>query len=184
MNSILRLCTMGYAIPGSVIAISLVAGLCKIDYIFNAAMEKTKITGQNLALNSTQLALVYAYIFRFMAVSMGSIEAGLSKVTSQIDWLARIYTRNRLAGLFAIKAPMMIKSIFIGFLLVFIEIIKELPITLIIRPFNFETLATYAHTLIEDERYFEASLPALAISSICIIPIAMLINKSFKSRAY
>jgi iron(III) transport system permease protein len=184
ISLILRSCTMGYAIPGSVIAISLVAGLCKIDYIFNTIMTKTKITSQNLALNSTQLALIYAYIFRFMAVSMGSIEAGLSKVTPQIDWLARIYTRNRLVGLFAIKTPMMTKSIFIGFLLVFIEIIKELPITLIIRPFNFETLATYTHILIEDERYFEASLPALTVSSICIIPIATIINKSFKSNSY
>lgn len=162
-----RIVSMGYAIPGAVIAVGILIPLSRIDAW---AYEH----GIRLALTGSVLALIYAYLVRFMAVSYQTVQAGLAKITPSMDASARSLGHGWMSMLFRIHTPLLWRSVVTAGLLVFVDVVKELPATLTIRPFNFDTLAVITYQLAADERLAEAALPAFTIVLIAIIPVVIL----------
>ena len=116
-------------------------------------------------------ALVYAYLVRFFAVALQSVDAGLSKITPNMDSAARSLGLGPVATLARVHAPLLWRSALTAGLLVFVDVMKELPATFVMRPFNFDTLAVQAYTLASDERLTEASTAALTIVAVGLIPL-------------
>lgn len=169
LNKLLtRLSTSGYSIPGTVIAISCIA-------IFSY-LDKNLLNQISIMISSTIYILVFALIIRFIAVSYNTINGGFESLGSQYDKTYRSIGNNPLKSLFRINLPLLKPTIISAFILTFVDITKELPLTLILRPFNFDTLATRTFDFAGDEMLKEASLPALVIIIIGVIPI-LLFNK-------
>jgi iron(III) transport system permease protein len=162
-----RIVSMGYAIPGAVIAVGILIPLSYIDAWSSAQ-------GMTLILSGSVIALVYAYLVRFLAVSFQSVQAGLLKITPAMDASARSLGHGLGSMLLHIHLPLLWRSVLTAGLLVFVDVVKELPATLTIRPFNFDTLAVITHQLASDERLGEAALPALTIVLIAIVPVVIL----------
>lgn len=162
-----RIVSMGYALPGSVIAVGILIPLSRIDH-WNSEH------GIALLLNGSVAALIYAYLVRFLAVSYQSVQAGLSKITPSMDASARSLGLGLGEMLRRVHAPLLWRSVATAGLLVFVDVIKELPATLTVRPFNYDTLAVITHQLAADERLGEAALPALAIVGMALIPVIAL----------
>ena len=162
-----RIVSMGYAIPGAVIAVGILIPLAYID-------EWNSEHGIALILSGSVIALIYAYLVRFLAVSFQSVQAGLLKITPAMDASARSLGHGITSMLRHIHVPLLWRSVLTAGLLVFVDVVKELPATLTIRPFNFDTLAVITHQLASDERLGEAALPALTIVLVAIVPVMML----------
>ncbi len=162
-----RIVSMGYAIPGAVIAVGILIPLSRLD-AWGADH------GMNFMLTGSVLALVYAYLVRFLAVSYQSVQAGLIKITPSMDASARILGHGLGAMLWRVHAPLLWRSVLTAGLLVFVDVVKELPATLTVRPFNFDTLAVITHQLAADERLGEAALPAFTIVMVAFIPVIVL----------
>lgn len=162
-----RIVSMGYAVPGAVIAVGILIPLSRID-------AWTAEHGITFLLSGSVVALMYAYLVRFLAVSYQSVQAGLIKITPSMDASARSLGHGLSSMLMRIHAPLLWRSVLTAGLLVFVDVIKELPATLTIRPFNFDTLAVITHQLASDERLGEAALPALTIVLIAIVPVVVL----------
>lgn len=169
-----RIGSMGYAIPGSVIAVGILIPFGLFDNALDAWMRSTFGISTGLLLSGTIVALIFAYIVRFLAISFTTVEASLAKITPNMDEAAEGlgYRFGRI--LQKIHIPMMSGSLFAAVLLVFVDVIKELPATLIVRPFNFDTLAVQVYRLASDERLAESSGAALAIVLVGIIPVIIL----------
>ena len=162
-----RIVSMGYAIPGAVIAVGI---LIPLSYLDNWNTQH----GVTLILSGSVIALVYAYLVRFLAVSFQTVQAGLLKITPAMDASARSLGDGLGSMLMRIHVPLLWRSVLTAGLLVFVDVVKELPATLTIRPFNFDTLAVITHQLASDERLGEAALPALTIVMIAIVPVIIL----------
>ena len=117
---------------------------------------------------------MYSYVFKFLAVSLGPIESGLNKIPREIDWSSSLMGHNVISTCVNVHIPMIKKSVVVGFLLVFVDVIKELAATLIIRPFNFDTMTTRMYELISDERYTDAAPYAFIIVLIGLVSVVML----------
>jgi iron(III) transport system permease protein len=164
-----RLATVGYAIPGSVIAVSTLIAFGWLD------RQISTLTGSSvLLLSGTMLGLIYAYLARFLATSFNGIEAQLKTVTASMDNAAKSLGYRSLAALRHIHLPLLKSSLLAAFLFVFVEVMKELPATLIVRPFNLDTLAVQVYRLAADERLREAAPGALAIVLVSLIPVILL----------
>jgi iron(III) transport system permease protein len=162
-----RIVSMGYAVPGAVIAVGILIPLSRLD-------AWGSDHGMPFMLTGSLLALIYAYLVRFMAVSYQSVQSGLVKITPAMDASARSLGLGLGAMLRRVHVPLLWRSVLTGCLLVFVDVIKELPATLTIRPFNFDTLAVITHQLASDERLGEAAVPALTIVLIAIVPVMVL----------
>lgn len=162
-----RIVTMGYAVPGAVIAVGILIPLSRLD-------DWASTQGATFILTGGLAALIYAYLVRFLAVSYHGVQAGLAKITPAMDASARSLGHGLGSMLLRVHAPLLWRSVLTGGLLVFVDVIKELPATLTIRPFNFDTLAVITHQLASDERLGEAALPALTIVVIAIVPVVIL----------
>jgi iron(III) transport system permease protein len=134
------------------------------------------MTGVNpgLILTGGIAALVYAYLARFLAIALQTVEAGLARITPSMEAAARSLGSSPGETLRRVYLPLMRGSMLTAALLVFVDVMKELPATLVMRPFNFDTLATQTYTLAADERLAEASSAALAIVAVGLLPIIML----------
>jgi len=177
-----RISAMGYAVPGSVIAVGVLMPLGRIDNAIDAAMESLFGISTGLLLSGTIVGLVFAYLVRFLAVSFGTVEASLGKITRSMDDAARSLGHKTLGTLFRVHVPLLRGSLLTAALLVFVDVTKELPATLIVRPFNFDTLAVRVYRLASDERLVEASGGALAIVLVGIIPVVVLSVAIARSR--
>ncbi|MFL6719473.1 MAG: ABC transporter permease [Burkholderiaceae bacterium] len=162
-----RVVSMGYAIPGAVIAVGILIPLSRVDNWLSAQ-------GMKLLLAGSLAALVYAYLVRFLAVSYQSVQAGLARITPAMDASARSLGHGLGSMLLRVHLPLLWRSVMTAGLLVFVDVIKELPATLTIRPFNFDTLAVITFQLASDERLAEAALPAMTIVLIAFIPVLAL----------
>lgn len=162
-----RIVSMGYAVPGAVIAVGILIPLSRMD-------AWSADHGVRLALTGSVIALVYAYLVRFLAVSYQSVQSGLVKITPSMDASARILGLGLGAMLWRVHAPLLWRSVLTAGLLVFVDVVKELPATLTVRPFNFDTLAVITHQLASDERLGEAALPAFTIVMIAFVPVLVL----------
>ena len=169
-----RVVGLGYAVPGSVIAVGVLIPVTRLDYLLAGLW--TQITGVNpgLILTGGIAALVYAYLARFLAIALQTIEAGLARITPSMESSARSLGSSPGETLRRVHLPLMRGSLLTAALLVFVDVMKELPATLVMRPFNFDTLATQTYTLAADERLAEASSAALAIVAVGLLPIILL----------
>jgi iron(III) transport system permease protein len=169
-----RIGSMGYAIPGSVIAVGVLIPFGWFDNTLDSWMRSSFGISTGLVLSGTIVALIFAYVVRFLAVSFTTVESSLAKITPNMDEAAEGlgYKFNQI--LRKVHIPMMSKSLFAAVILVFVDVIKELPATLIVRPFNFDTLAVQVYRLASDERLAESSGAALAIVLVGIIPVIIL----------
>ncbi len=177
-----RVAGLGYAVPGSVIAVGVLLPFAALDNTFDATMRQTFGVGTGLLLTGTIAALVYAYLVRFLAVSYNAVEAGLGKISPGMDGAARTLGSSARGTLLRVHAPLMRGSLLTAALLVFVDVMKELPATMILRPFNFDTLAIRVYRLAADERLAEASTAALTIVGVGIVPVLLLSLAIARSR--
>jgi len=177
-----RVASSGYAIPGSVIAVGVLIPFGLFDNALDGWMQETLGISTGLLLSGTMFAMIFAYLVRFMAVSFSTIEASLGKITQNMDEAARGMGYRFSSILKKIHIPMMSGSLLTALLLVVVDVMKELPATLIVRPFNFDTLAVQVYRLASDERLAESSGAALAIIIAGIVPVLILSRTISKSR--
>jgi iron(III) transport system permease protein len=161
-----KFATLGYSMPGAVIAIGIIILFGDFD---NFLIEHLGF--EKLLLSGTLFALVFGYIVRFLAVGLNSVLAAFEKIGSNINRASRSLGKTPLKTLLHVELPILKNSFLITFLLVFIDTIKELPLTLILRPFNYETLATKTYELAVNEMVQESAVYALCIILMCLIPI-------------
>ncbi|RLJ19921.1 iron ABC transporter permease [bacterium endosymbiont of Escarpia laminata] len=169
-----RFSAMGYAIPGTVIAVGVMLPFAWFDNTLDEWMRGTFDLSTGLLLSGTVFALLFSYAVRFLAVSLQSVESGLSKITPNMDDAARSLGLAPGKVLRRIHLPMMRGALLTAMLLVFVDVLKELPATLILRPFNFNTLAVRAYELASDERLADSSIAALSIVAVGIVPVILL----------
>jgi iron(III) transport system permease protein len=169
-----QLLTLGYAVPGTVLAVGVLLPVGAADAMLADMVKRITGASPGLILTGTVFALVYAYLVRYFAVAWNSIEPGLSRVTPTMDQAARSLGAGTMETLSRVHAPLLARSAAAAFLLVFVDVMKELPATLVMRPFNFDTLATQTYLFARDERLAEAALPSLAIVAVGLVPILFL----------
>lgn len=172
---------LGYAVPGTVIAIGAMISLSWVDIKLNILTENWFDLSVGLVFSGSLFALILVYSSRFLAVAMHNIDTGLARVKPSLDEAARSLGYKPLQILKAVHVPLMKTSVLSALLLVFVDVLKELPATLILRPFNFNTLAVRTFELASDERLMDAALPALAIVSVGILPVILLTKLMDKS---
>ncbi|MGL6213670.1 ABC transporter permease [Billgrantia desiderata] len=177
-----RIASMGYAIPGSVIAVGILIPFAWLDKSINTWLHAHYGMIVGLIFSGTAFILIYAYVVRFLAVSFNTVEASLGKVTPSMDAASRTLGQTPAGTLKRVHTPIMRGSLFAAGILVFVDIMKELPATIILRPFNFDTLAVRAYSLASDERLAEASTASLAIVAVGIIPVVLLSMAMRRSR--
>jgi len=169
-----RLASVGYAVPGSVIAVGVLIPLGWMDQQINQVANERFGAAPGLILTGTMVALVYAYVVRFLAVSFNSVEASLGRVTPNMDAASRTLGQTAARTLARVHLPVMRSSLLAAGLLVFVDVMKELPATIILRPFDFDTLAVRSFELASDERLAQASSSSLAIVAVGILPVILL----------
>ncbi len=173
---------MGYAIPGTVIAVGVMLPLAAMDRLMDTLARTHFDFSTGLLLSGTLVAVMFAYMVRFLAVSLKTVDAGLAKIKPSIDEAGRSHGLNSYALIRKVHMPMLRGSLLTALLLVFVDVLKELPATLILRPFDFNTLAIRAYELANEERLAEAACPALAIVLAGIIPVIYLSRSISESR--
>jgi iron(III) transport system permease protein len=169
-----RVASMGYAIPGTVIAVGVMIPLAMLDQSLDSWLRANWGISSGLLFSGTLVALMFAYIVRFLAVSIGTVEAALTKIRPSMDDAARSLGYSPGQVLRRVHIPIMRVSLLTAVLMVFVDVLKELPATLILRPFDFNTLAVRAYELASDERLADASTAAVAIVLAGIIPVLLL----------
>ncbi len=169
-----KLMSLGYAVPGAVIAVGILIPLALFDNRLDAAMRTVLGWGPGLLLTGSVFALLYGYLVRYFAVGYQSIEAGLARITPAMDASARSLGSGPFETFVRVHLPILTPSVLAAALLVFVDVMKELPATLVLRPFNFDTLAVIAYQMASDERLGEAALPALTIVVAGILPVVLL----------
>lgn len=173
---ILDLSTFGYAVPGVIVAMGILSFLGLVGEHLNGALESIFSGSVNVMFIGTFFALMYSYSFRFLSLGTNTLQAGFDKVPKELEWNLKLMGKNTFFNSFNIFFPMLARSFFSGFILIFLDIIKELPATLIIRPFNFETMSTRVYELVLDERYYDAAVPALIITGLGVCSIVFLMR--------
>jgi iron(III) transport system permease protein len=169
-----RIVGLGYAVPGSVIAVGVLIPLTRFDNWLAQWIASWSGANPGLLLTGGIAALVYAYLVRFLAIALQTVEASLVKITPSMDDAARSLGLGQGAVLRRVHLPLLRGSLLTAGLLVFVDVMKELPATLVMRPFNFDTLATQAYMLASDERLAEASTAALTIVAVGILPLIVI----------
>lgn len=176
-----RFATLGYAIPGTVVAVGVLLPLGLFDNALDGFMRATFGISTGLMLSGTLVALVFAYLVRFLAIATGGIEAGYARIGLSVDHAARTLGSSQASVAQRIHAPMLRRSLITAALVVFVDVMKELPATLIVRPFNFDTLAVRVYQLASDERLAQSSTAALTIVAIGIVPVLLLMRATRRS---
>ncbi len=164
---------LGYALPGSVIAVGVLIPLARLDNAIVQWLREAVGWQGGLLLTGSIAALVYACVVRFLATALQTVDAGLHRITPNMDAAARSLGLTPAATLQRVHLPLLRRGLLTAALLVFIEVMKELPATLVMRPFNFDTLATQAYMLASDERLAEAATASLAIVAAGLLPLML-----------
>ena len=170
----LQLASLGYAVPGAVIVVGL---LIPVGWLQSAAPA----SGVGYWVTATVLGIVWAYLVRFSAVALQSLQSGYTRIPVSLDDSARMLGTTGAGLLVRVHWPLLKRSVAAAGLLVFVDVMKELPATLVLRPFNSDTLAVVAYQLARDERLGEAALPALALVLVGLLPVALL-SRTLRSR--
>jgi iron(III) transport system permease protein len=169
-----RVAGLGYAIPGTVIAVGVMIPFAWLDNALDTWMRAQFGWSSGLLLSGTLIALLFAYMVRFLAVALQTVEAGLGKIRPSMDDAARVLGHSPSQVLKRVHMPILRGSLITAMLLVFVDVLKELPATLVLRPFNFNTLAVRTYELAADERLADAATASLTIVLAGIIPVILL----------
>jgi iron(III) transport system permease protein len=162
-----RILSLGYAVPGAVVAIGVLVPL-------GWAQQRWPEAGWTPWFTGTLLGVLYAYLVRFSSVALQSVEAGYARMPPSVDETARMLGAGRGRVFWRLHLPLLRKPALAAMLLVFVDVMKELPATLVLRPFGSDTLAVVAYNLARDERLAEAALPSLAIVVVGLLPVILL----------
>ena len=168
---------MGYAVPGVIIAVGVLLPFAWLDNALDAWLQQHFKISSGLILTGTLASLAFAHVVRFMAIGLNSVDASLAKIHRSIDDAAQLLGRKTFERFASIHLPMIRGGILTAALLVFVEVTKELPATLVLRPFDFNTLAVRTYELASDERLADAACSALLIVAISVLPI-LILNRS------
>ncbi len=177
-----RLATLGYAVPGAVVAVGVMIPFGWFDNTVDSWMRDHVGVSTGLLLSGTLAAMLFCYVVRFLAISFNAVESGLSRITPNMDRAARSLGAGPWAALRRIHTPLLRGSLLTAAVLVFVDTMKELPATLILRPFNFDTLAIRTYELAGDERLADASTYALSIVLFGLLPVILLSAAIARSR--
>ncbi|MHB1127357.1 MAG: ABC transporter permease [Bacillota bacterium] len=178
-----KITILGYSIPGAVIAIAVIVFFINIDNKMHGVYQTLSANSGKLVLTTNIAMLIFAYIIRFLAIGYNSIEAGFERVGKSYFEASRMLGMSVTKTFLKVDLKMIKPAIFSGFILVFVDILKELPLTLILRPFNFHTLATKTYQYAADERIHEAAISSLIIiltSSVLIFSLNRMLDKERK----
>ena len=175
-----RIASMGYALPGSVIAVGVLVPLAFIDHSLDALLLAFWGTGSGLLLTGSMVGLVFAYLVRFLAVSCQTVEASLLKITPSMDMAGRSLGVSQGGVLWRIHLPLIRGGLCTAAILVFVDVIKEMPATLLLRPFGYETLALRVWEFTSESLWQAAALPALTIVAVGILPVLILARTSVR----
>jgi iron(III) transport system permease protein len=173
---------LGYAVPGGVIAVGLLVPFAAFDNALDAWMRATFDISTGLLFTGSIWVLVMAYMIRFLAAAIGAYEGGIATVSPNMDSAARTLGQSSAGVIRRVHIPLLRPSLLTAALIVFVDVMKELPATLIMRPFNYDTLAVQAHRLAADERLEGAAVPSLVIVAIGLVPVVLLIRQIRRAR--
>jgi len=173
---------LGYAVPGGVIAVGLLVPFAAFDNALDAWMRATFDVSTGLLITGSIWLLVAAYMVRFLAAALGAYEGGQSTVHANMDAAARSLGQTPFGALRRVHLPILTPSLLTGLLIVFVDVMKELPATLILRPFNFDTLAVQAYRLASDERLEGAAVPSLVIVAVGLLPVILICRQVGKQK--
>lgn len=176
-----RVASMGYALPGSVIAVGVLAPMAFFDHTLNAFLQRTVGISSGLLLTGTMVGLIFAYLVRFLAVSYQTVEASMVKITPNMDMAGRSLGVSTGGVLWRIHLPLIRYGLSTAAILVFVDVMKEMPATLLLRPFGYDTLAIRVWQLTSESFWEAAALPALAIVAAGILPVLVLVKRSKKN---
>lgn len=176
----IRFATLGYALPGTLLAVGILGPLGSLDQHLTDALYRTGVWPGGLVLSGTTALLIYAYLIRFLTVSFNAVSGSLARIAPATDAAARTLGAGPSDVLLRVHIPMIRPGLAAACLLVFVDVMRELPATLILRPFNFETLATRVYRLASDERLAEASTASLAIIAIGLIPTVLITRSALQ----
>lgn len=174
LNASVGLAKLGYAMPGTVLAIGVLIPLAAFDNSLDAMMRASFGISTGLVLSGTVFALIFAYSVRFLAVAAGAVESSLAKVTPAMDRASRSLGHTSLQTLWRVHLPLIRPGLLTAALVVFVDCMKELPATLMLRPFNFDTLATHVYQFASDEKLEASALGALLIVLVGLGPVILL----------
>ena len=175
-----RIASLGYAVPGAVLAVGIVIPLARFDNAVDAFFREHFDLSTGLLLTGSIFALVMTYVIRFLAISIGSVESSMSKISESVDMASRTLGSSAFRTLRVIHLPLLRSGVLTAGLIVFVDCMKELPATLLLRPFNFDTLATHVYQYASDERIEVSALGALCIVAAGLIPV-LLLSKTISS---
>lgn len=182
LRAAVSLAGLGYAIPGIVIAVGLLSPLTWMDHRIIDFSRWAFDVNPGLLLSGTVVALLFAYSVRFLSVSLQTVSSGLEQITPQMDDTARTLGASPRRILWRVHLPLLRSSILAALILVLVDVMKELPATLVLRPFDFNTLAVRAFEMASDERLADAGPPALMIVAVGLIPVMML-SRALKTQS-
>jgi iron(III) transport system permease protein len=166
---------LGYAVPGGVIAVGLLVPFATFDNWLDAQMRITFDYSTGLLITGSIWLMIAAYMIRFLAAAIGAYDSGLAAVTPNMDAASRVLGRSAWGTVRAVHLPLLRPGLLTALLIVFVDTVKELPATLILRPFNYDTLAVHAFRLASDERLEAAAVPSLMIAAIGLLPVLLLL---------
>ena len=173
---------LGYAVPGGVIAVGLIVPFATFDNALDLFMEARFGISTGLLITGSIWLLIFAYMVRFLAAALGAYEGGQALVHANMDAASRSLGRGPLGTLRRVHLPILTPSLLTALLIVFVDVMKELPATLIMRPFNFDTLAVQAYRLASDERLAGAAVPSLVIVAIGLLPVILICRQVGRQR--
>jgi len=169
---------MGYALPGSVIAVGVLAPLALLDHTLDAFLQNWFGVSSGLLLTGSMAGLVFAYLARFLTVSLQTVEASLVKITPNMDMAGRSLGAGAARVLWRIHLPLMRRGLSAALILVFVDVMKEMPATLLLRPFGYDTLAVRIWQFTSESLWDAAALPALTIVAAGVLPVLVLVRSS------
>jgi iron(III) transport system permease protein len=174
-RGVVRLASVGYAVPGAVIVVGLLLPVGWLQAHFPQ-------WGVGALVTTTAVGIVWAYLVRFCAVALQSVQSGYARIPASLDDSARMLGAGSARLMASVHWPLLRRSTAAAALLVFVDVMKELPATMVLRPFNSDTLAVVAYQLARDERLGEAALPSLALVAVGLVPV-ILLSRTLRSRA-
>ena len=182
MNPVMRISSLGYAMPGTVVAIGVLIPLTWFDNTLDSFMRETFDISTGLLLSGSLAGLLFAYLIRFLTLSLQTVDSGLERIKHSMEEAAKTMGYGHREILTKIHLPILRGSLLTAILMVFVDVLKELPATLVLRPFDFNTLAVKAFELASDERLMETAPYALTIVAVGIVPVIFLSRSITKTR--
>jgi iron(III) transport system permease protein len=181
-RSAVELARLGYAVPGGVIALGLLIPFAAFDNALDAWLRASFGVSTGLLVTGSAALLLMAYLVRFSAVALNALDGGLAAVPGQLHWVARTLGARPGRTIGRVMLPVIAPSALTAALIVFVDTMKELPATLVLRPFNMDTLAVQAFQLARDERLDGAAVPSLMIVGIGLLPVLLLMRQIIRAR--